>query len=175
MLLFFMDYKTRTEGHTNRRFRALRVIRIKYDDMKTKERGGNMDIERLTPAQKKRVIDHFETMILAEIDSNSVLSQVKGERKDLLLIDVRDPKSFADGHVPGAVNLPLAEVENKFRQLPKDKLLVVYCWSAECLLAPRAALKMTQLELFPKIMRTGWSEWVATKKPVERKEMFGGK
>jgi len=133
-----------------------------------------MEIDRLTPAQKKRVIDHLETMILAEIDSNSVLAQVKGERKDLFIIDARDAKSFADGHIPGAVNLPLAEVENKFRQLPKDKLLVVYCWSSECLLAARAALKMTQLEIYPKIMRTGWAEWVATKKPVERKETFGG-
>lgn len=132
-----------------------------------------MDMERLTLAQKKRVIDHFETMMLAEIDSNSVMGQVKGERKDLFIVDVRDQRSFADGHVPGAVNLPYAEIEGKFRQLPKDKLLVIYCWSAECLLATKAALKLTQLDVFPKVMRTGWAEWVATKKPVERKEMFG--
>lgn len=131
-----------------------------------------MEIERLTPAQKKRVLDHFETLLLAEIDSYSVLAAVKGERKDLVIVDVRDPRAYADSHIPLAINLPYEEIEKKFRAIPKDKTIVLYCWSAECMLAPRAALKLVQLDIFCKVMRSGWAEWVASKKPVERKE-FG--
>lgn len=127
-----------------------------------------MESDRLSLQQRKLMKEAYEARLLTEIDSCSVQAQVKGERKDLFIIDVRDVESFADGHIPGAVNIPYEEIEKRFRAVPKDKIIVVYCWSAECMLAPRSALKLSQLEIFPRIMRTGWEEWVGHKKPVER-------
>lgn len=128
-----------------------------------------METDRYSPQQRKIMKESYEARLLTEIDSYSVLQQVKGERKDLFIIDVRDAKSYAEGRIPGAINIPYEEIEHRFRSIPKDKTVVVYCWSAECMLAPRSALKMSQLEIFPKVMRTGWEEWVGHKRTIERK------
>ncbi|GGN04308.1 hypothetical protein GCM10007092_18510 [Thermus composti] len=46
-----------------------------------------------------------------------------------LVVDVRMPEEFAQGHVPGAVNLPLEEVARWAESLPKDKPVYLYCRS----------------------------------------------
>jgi rhodanese-related sulfurtransferase len=49
-------------------------------------------------------------------------------KKQVVLIDVRDPQSFADGHIPGAINVPFDRIPNYVDQWRKEKrLLVTYC------------------------------------------------
>jgi rhodanese-related sulfurtransferase len=49
-------------------------------------------------------------------------------KKQVLLIDVRDPQSFAEGHMPGAINVPFDFIPNHVDDWKKDKrLLVTYC------------------------------------------------
>ena len=44
-----------------------------------------------------------------------------------LLVDVRDPDEFDEGHIPGAVNLPLNELRARLGELPRDRELWLYC------------------------------------------------
>lgn len=47
-----------------------------------------------------------------------------------MLVDVRTPEEFADGHIPGAVNIPDYELERRLGQLgPPSSQLVIYCRS----------------------------------------------
>ena len=49
-------------------------------------------------------------------------------KKQVVLIDVRDPQSFAEGHMPGAVNVPFDHIPNHVDEWKKEKrLLVTYC------------------------------------------------
>ena len=49
-------------------------------------------------------------------------------KKQVVLIDVRDPQSFAEGHMPGAINVPFDHIPNHVEQWKKEKrLLVTYC------------------------------------------------
>ena len=43
-----------------------------------------------------------------------------------LLVDVRTPQEFADGHIAGALNIPVSEIEQHADEMPKDRRLVVY-------------------------------------------------
>jgi rhodanese-related sulfurtransferase len=46
------------------------------------------------------------------------------------LVDVRTPGEFASGHIPGAINIPLQELQGRLRELePKDATVVLYCRS----------------------------------------------
>ncbi|MGI6068943.1 MAG: rhodanese-like domain-containing protein [Blautia sp.] len=47
-------------------------------------------------------------------------------RRDAVIIDLRDEEEYAAGHVAGAWNLPYGKWEER-RELPKDKILVLYC------------------------------------------------
>ena len=49
-------------------------------------------------------------------------------KKQVVLIDVRDPQSFADGHIPGAMSVPFDFIPDHVDAWKKEKrLLVTYC------------------------------------------------
>ena len=43
-----------------------------------------------------------------------------------LVIDIRAPEEYAEGHIPGTVNIPVTEIETHTNDLPKDRRLVLY-------------------------------------------------
>ena len=45
------------------------------------------------------------------------------------LVDVRTPGEFAAGHVEGAVNIPISELEGRVSEIPEEAPVVVYCLS----------------------------------------------
>ena len=50
------------------------------------------------------------------------------EKKQVVLVDVRDRQSFAEGHMPGAMNIVFDDIPNFIEQLQKDKRqIVTYC------------------------------------------------
>jgi rhodanese-related sulfurtransferase len=49
-------------------------------------------------------------------------------KKQIVLVDVRDKQSFADGHMPGAINVVFDDIPNYVERLAKDKrVIVTYC------------------------------------------------
>lgn len=48
--------------------------------------------------------------------------------KNVLVVDVRDEASFAGGHIPGAINIPLGTEDRRIEPLKTEKrLIVAYC------------------------------------------------
>ena len=45
---------------------------------------------------------------------------------NVIFLDVRQPKEYAAGHLPGAKLLPLGELDNRLDELPRDKPTVIY-------------------------------------------------
>lgn len=44
-----------------------------------------------------------------------------------IVVDVRAKAAFDEGHIAGAVNIPVGEAVSRMAELPKDKLIVAYC------------------------------------------------
>ncbi len=49
------------------------------------------------------------------------------QKKGMMLLDIRTDKEYGQGHIPGAVHVPLADIGDRVKKLKKDKDLVVYC------------------------------------------------
>lgn len=49
------------------------------------------------------------------------------QSKEAILIDVRTPGEYRDGHIPDVVNIPLDELEKRMGEVPKDKKVVLIC------------------------------------------------
>jgi rhodanese-related sulfurtransferase len=91
---------------------------------------------------------------------------------DGLFVDARHEYDYKLGHIKGAVNLPLKELDTHtsvYAGWPKDKLLVVYCDGAECNSSVELAKKLSAAGFTNvKIFFGGWTEWQANKKPTEQ-------
>lgn len=53
------------------------------------------------------------------------------EENEYLLVDVRQPDEYAQGHIAGAILLPLGEIPQRIRELPVDRDIVFYCRSGK--------------------------------------------
>lgn len=80
-------------------------------------------------------------------------------KQGALLLDVRTPGEFAAGHVEGAVNLPVQELEQRLADVPakKDQPIVVYCASGR---RSAAAKRVLEKAGFSKVSDLGgMSNW----------------
>jgi hypothetical protein len=68
------------------------------------------------------------------------LAEVMQRAQDGLvtIIDVRPPHEFAAAHLPGAINLPLAELAQRLGELPAGRAVVAYCRGRYCVLVVRS-------------------------------------
>ena len=57
------------------------------------------------------------------------LETILADKQDRVFIDVREPHEFKSGHVPGMKNIPVGQIGNRSKELPKDREIVLMCHS----------------------------------------------
>lgn len=83
------------------------------------------------------------------------------------VLDVRPRREYEAGHLPGAINLPLDELEQRLSELPADREIVAYCRGPYCMLAFEAVAKLRQKGLRARRLEAGFPEWRLRGLPVE--------
>lgn len=111
----------------------------------------------------REFIGHRDEM--EAVPAREVLDRAK--RGLVLVLDVRPPEEFAAGHVPGAVNIPIKELESRLAGLPKRKEIVAYCRGPYCLMSFEAVEKLRSRGLKARRLEDGFPEWKAAGLPVE--------
>jgi rhodanese-related sulfurtransferase/DNA-binding transcriptional ArsR family regulator len=84
------------------------------------------------------------------------------------VLDVRPPEEYAAGHLPGAINIQLAELEQLWPSLPDTKEVVAYCRGPYCVLAYSAVEKLRGKGLSARRLQDGYPEWQQAGLPVEK-------
>ena len=80
------------------------------------------------------------------------------KNREVNVVDVRAAEDYAEGHIPGAVNLP-KDQWHTLKGLRKDKPNVLYCYSHVCHLAATAAVEFAD-EGYPVMeLDGGWRWW----------------
>jgi ArsR family transcriptional regulator len=83
------------------------------------------------------------------------------------VLDVRPEDEFALGHLPGAVNIPLRDLERRLAELPPSSEVVAYCRGPYCVLAFEAVAKLRARGFKARRLEDGFPEWRAAGHPVE--------
>jgi rhodanese-related sulfurtransferase/rubrerythrin len=81
-------------------------------------------------------VDKIKTLAPGEF--KAVLD--KDKKGDFLLLDVRQPEEYEAGHIPGAMLIPLGELEARQEELGRDKKIITYCRSGRRSIAAAIAL-----------------------------------
>ena len=112
------------------------------------------------PAPPTAALRHFKNKLDVETDCWAVHEGLKATESDFVVIDVRGSAEFAQGHVPGAINIPYAAIPDAYlARYTKMPTFVVYGAGPHCNRADRAALMLAALELPAKVMVGGFSGW----------------
>lgn len=92
------------------------------------------------------------------------------EKNAVLVIDVRDPDSFAKGRIPGAINVDFTQILQQADRFKHEKrALVTYCACAREMTSARAAVDLAAKGISgARALVGGWDEWVQRGEKVER-------
>ena len=119
-------------------------------------------VTQIPAAPADEAVRHFEAALRFETDcwdTHEALSQQADP--GFVLLDVRSPELYAQGHVPGALSLPRRKIiaSRMRQQYPAGTLFVTYCAGPHCNGAARAAAALARLGYPVKLMAGGITGW----------------
>ena len=118
-------------------------------------------VTNIEVADSKTAENHFLTQLSLETDCWDVHHAIANERQDFILLDVRGEKDFQRGHLPKAIHLPHARLNEKtLASFPHSSCFVVYCAGPHCNGADKAALRLAKLKRPVKKMLGGITGWL---------------
>lgn len=83
------------------------------------------------------------------------------------VVDVRPPEEYAQGHIAGALNIPLDKLKKELKQLPRDREVVAYCRGPWCVLSYEAVARLRKAGIEARRLENGLPEWRQAGLPVE--------
>jgi rhodanese-related sulfurtransferase len=121
-----------------------------------------------TPVRNTDAAEHFAAKLRFETDASDVHAAMHQPDPGFILVDARGLLAWEQGHIPGALHLPHAQIpEQAFALIPIDRPVVTYCWGPGCNGAARAALALAQLGYQVREMLGGYEYWVREGFPVQ--------
>ena len=109
--------------------------------------------------------DYDKTVKTSMIKPAVVKALLDSAPATLTVVDVRDPKEFAEGHVPGAINIPVESFAAGSGVLDKGKQIVVYCNSGG---RSYNAYRKLQKLAYPNIVQMIYADWQSDGLPVAK-------
>ena len=121
----------------------------------------------VSPMEKNTVVDLGREVN----DLNAMIKLVDGN--ECAVVDVRSKEIFDQGHLPGAISLPLARFDEVvgafFEAHPPEACVVLYCAGRECLDSHRFAERLVAFGYVNvRVFSGGFSDWKAKGLTVEK-------
>jgi hydroxyacylglutathione hydrolase len=100
--------------------------------------------------------------VVQEIDLDTLASRCA----ETIVLDVREPEEYEQGHVPGAIHLPQADLASRLDEIPRDRPLALICRSGARSLRAAQFLRQVGFEQVTNV-QGGTLAWRAAGKPLE--------
>jgi len=158
--------------NTSNHLRALREASL----VTTRREGQHIYYSAASPAVERflRALQEIAHQQLAEVrelvrdyfEGRQGLEVLDAERLhrrmqdgDVVVVDVRPEDEYRAGHIPGAVSIPLEELERRLEELPPDREIVAYCRGPYCVMAVEAAELLRARNRKVARMESGLPQW----------------
>jgi rhodanese-related sulfurtransferase len=100
--------------------------------------------------------DYEKKVDTSKLKPADIQKMIREKKTDYILVDVRDPSEYKEGHIPTSINIPAETFASRSDILPKEKKIIVACnTGSRSYLAYR---KLIQLA-YPNIYQTLLSDW----------------
>jgi rhodanese-related sulfurtransferase/DNA-binding transcriptional ArsR family regulator len=122
--------------------------------------------ERRLAELDRLVRDHFGDRSDPEpVPMNELLERAR--KREVVVLDTRPAHEYAAGHIAGALSVPIEELQQRLRKLPRSKQYVAYCRGPYCIYADRAVELLRASGRRARRLQGGFPEWKAAGLPVE--------
>lgn len=125
----------------------------------------DLSIERMAEVERimrtfRKSKKSFETLTSSELIR-------KMQKEEVTIIDVRPEQEYKEGHIAGALNIPVEQLSEKLVQLPADREVVAYCRGPFCVFADEAVEILKEKGFSARRLDEGFPEWMLEGLPVE--------
>jgi rhodanese-related sulfurtransferase/DNA-binding transcriptional ArsR family regulator len=103
---------------------------------------------------------------LEPISADELLARIRAG-EPLVMVDVRPTEEYQAAHIAGAVSIPLEELDQRLRELPRNREIVAYCRGPYCAFAPAAVRTLREHGYVARHLAEGLPEWSAAGYAVE--------
>ncbi len=102
---------------------------------------------------------------LEPVAAKELLARLRGG--DVVILDVRPEDEYGLGHLPGALNVPLRQLEQRLSELPRKREIIAYCRGPYCVLSFEAVAARRARGFRVRRFEAGFPEWKAAGLPIE--------
>lgn len=127
-------------------------------------------------SDQELIKNFYLTENAVHVSPHTVRKNMDKGKTDFALVDLRSPQEYEKEHIIGAVNIPAykdpntsisldTEIKEKerviqeFRNLSKDKEVIVYCYSMPCMTGRKIGKLLADNDIYVKHLGIGWNEW----------------
>lgn len=126
----------------------------------------------MQPKSQNELISEFYLVENAvHVSPHSLRGKMDKGVNDYVLVDLRSAQEYENEHIVSAVNIPaykdpdtsdygaVDRIVGAFKALPKDKDIIVYCYSMPCMTGRKIGLMLVEHGIYVKHLGIGWNEW----------------
>lgn len=111
---------------------------------------------------------HFAAKLSVETDAWDVKTDMERGQDSFVVVDTRSREDYAMRHIAGAISLPQRSInQDTTAHLPKEKVMITYCWGPGCNGSTKGALRLASLGFRVKELIGGLEYWIREGGPVE--------
>lgn len=114
--------------------------------------------------EQKSIKDYYAQETLVKMSPTEYLREIKNGNTSLLAVDLRSEAEYNTSHLVTSVNIPAGQMKSyleliaAFDKLPKDKKIVVFCYSSYCMLSKTVGKTLSENGIFVQDFTAGWLE-----------------
>ncbi len=116
------------------------------------------------PSDSSRIKEHYETETSGLVSPSTLRKRMDANDQTFVLVDLRSKGEYDKEHILHAINIPAVtmseeQIVEAFKKLPKDKEIIVHCYSMVCMLGRQTGQALAKNDIYVKELGIGWSEW----------------
>jgi rhodanese-related sulfurtransferase len=96
------------------------------------------------------------------------LKRLMDARETVVLVDMRKPSEYRAGHLPGAISVPITELDRRFREIPRAPRVVLYCGCPREDIATAFVFLRSQGYVNHAVLEDGFDGWLKRRYPLTR-------
>lgn len=125
----------------------------------------------LAPTNKSLIRDFYATENAVHVSPHGLRKKIQEGKLDVTLVDLRSAEEYEKEHIVGAISIPaykdpdhsdydaVDRIQSAFAALPKDKKIVVYCYSMPCMTGRKIGQMLSEHGIYVQHLGIGWNEW----------------